>query len=68
MREDFIYHKDIGGYHHAGLEMHDVALQEEKHPLYWLDVHEDFFSMECFAGEGNIGHMVEQGRQFGFGN
>lgn len=45
----------------------EVALKKEKHPLYWLSLTEDFFSMDKFAGEGNIGHMVEQVKQFGIG-
>lgn len=46
----------------------DVVLREEKHPLGFLKVaEEDFFSLEKFAGEGNIGHMVEQVKDFGEG-
>ncbi len=37
----------------------DVELVEEIHKLYWLDVNENFFDMQKFAGEGNIGHMME---------
>lgn len=45
----------------------EPCLREEQHPLYWLDVNENFFDMSRFAGEGNIGHMVEQAKQFGYG-
>ncbi len=46
----------------------DVVLREEKHPLVFLKVaEEDFFSLEKFAGEGNIGHMIEQVKDFGEG-
>lgn len=45
----------------------EVQLKEELHPLYWLDVNENFFDLNRFAGEGNIGHMVEQVKQFGLG-
>lgn len=46
----------------------DVMLREEKHPLTFLTVaEEDFFSLEKFAGEGNIGHMVEQVKEYGEG-
>lgn len=46
----------------------DIELREEKHPLSFLKVaDEDFFSLEKFAGEGNIGHMVEQVKDFGDG-
>jgi len=37
----------------------DVKLVEELHPLHWISLEEDFFDMTKFAGEGNIGHMVE---------
>lgn len=46
----------------------DVVLREEKHPLCFLKAaEENFFSLEKFAGEGNIGHMVEQVKAFGEG-
>ena len=44
-----------------------VHLIQEKHPLHWLPVSSDFFDLENFAGEGNIGHMMEQVKQFGPG-
>ena len=36
----------------------DVTLVEEVNKLYWIDVTEDFFNYQKFAGEGNIGHML----------
>lgn len=45
----------------------EVILREEKHPLFWIDVKENFFDYSRFAGEGNIGHMVEQVKQWGEG-
>jgi 8-oxo-dGTP diphosphatase len=36
-----------------------VELVDEKHPLYWIDINENFFDMTKYAGEGNIGHMIE---------
>ena len=45
----------------------DVELVEEKHPLVWLSTEEDFFDYNRFAGEGNIGHMLEQVKCFGIG-
>lgn len=45
----------------------EVGLKPENHPLLWLDVDEDFFDLDRFAGEGNIGHMVEQVRIYGDG-
>jgi 8-oxo-dGTP diphosphatase len=37
----------------------DVQLVEELHKLYWIDISKNFYDMNMFAGEGNIGHMVE---------
>ena len=37
-----------------------VTLREEKHPLSWIDANSDFYDPQKYAGEGNIGHMVEQ--------
>lgn len=37
----------------------EVELIDEVHKLYWFDVFENFFDMSRFAGEGNIGHMME---------
>lgn len=43
----------------VGKLKHDVTLREELHVLHWIDITSDFFDMSKFAGEGNIGHMVE---------
>lgn len=45
----------------------ETELQEETHPLEWLSLDEDYFDRSRFAGEGNIGHMVEQVRIYGNG-
>ena len=37
----------------------EVTLVEELHPLHWISLEENFFDLKKFAGEGNIGHMVE---------
>ena len=44
---------------YAGFLQRDVALKEEEHPLLWMELTENFFSLEKYAGEGNIGHIVE---------
>ena len=33
---------------------------EEINKLYWIDKKDNFFDVEKFAGEGNIGHMMRQ--------
>lgn len=38
----------------------EVELVEEVNKLYWLDKTENFFDKTKFAGEGNIGHMLNQ--------
>ncbi len=45
---------------YAGKLNKDVEIVEEKNPLFWVDKRDNFFDMDRFAGEGNIGHMVEQ--------
>ena len=36
----------------------NVELVEEIHQLHWMDIHENFFDIKKFAGDGNIGHMI----------
>ena len=38
----------------------EVDLVEEVNKLYWINKNENFFDVEKFAGEGNIGHMLKQ--------
>ena len=44
---------------YAGKLLREVELHEEKNPLLWISVDENFFDMSRFAGEGNIGHIME---------
>ena len=37
----------------------DTEVSGDEKELVWLDVCEDFFDMNRFAGEGNIGHIHE---------
>lgn len=52
---------------YVGVLNKDRLLRSEKHPLLWLSAEENFFDLEKFAGEGNIGHMVEQVKIYGEG-
>jgi 8-oxo-dGTP diphosphatase len=45
----------------------EITLQEEANPLVWIDITENFFDSGKFAGEGNIGHMMEQVKYYGIG-
>ncbi len=38
----------------------DIELIEEVNKLYWIDKNSNFFDNNKFAGEGIIGHIVEQ--------
>lgn len=42
----------------------DIKLIEEVNKLYWIDKNEDFFDIDKFAGEGNIGHMILQAEMY----
>lgn len=44
----------------AGKLNKKVNLKEEVNHLYWIDKNENFFDVDKFAGEGNIGHMLWQ--------
>lgn len=53
-------------YHHTDIELQCFAGQltaaKEAHgdenPLFWLPLSENYFDLNRFAGEGNIGHML----------
>ncbi|MBU5675860.1 NUDIX domain-containing protein [Alkaliphilus sp. MSJ-5] len=45
---------------YVGKLQHNVNLVEEANELFWSDLNHDFFDMSIYAGEGNIGHMIEQ--------
>jgi 8-oxo-dGTP diphosphatase len=42
------------------LKRDDVAVAGDENELYWSDLDCNFFDMTLYAGEGNIGHMIEQ--------
>ena len=67
---DFTYYnQDCYVEIYVGRLEEDVVLVEEEHPLLFLDLKkEDFFDLEQFAGEGNIGHMIEQVKELGYGS
>lgn len=41
-----------------GVLIRKAELIEEFQPLVWIDKKEDFFDLNRFAGDGNIGHIV----------
>lgn len=59
MNIDYIkFNKSIEVYY--GILNKDVELIEEVNKLTWVDVNDDFFDMNKYAGEGNIGHIIEE--------
>ena len=57
---DFRYHYcDIELQVYAGALKREVVLREELNPLCWMPLTENFFDSARFAGDGNIGHMLE---------
>ena len=42
----------------------EVLLQEEKKPLLWLSLNEDFTDKDRFAGEQNIAHIMNIARMY----
>ncbi|MBE6161336.1 MAG: NUDIX hydrolase [Firmicutes bacterium] len=43
-----------------GILNKDVELVEEVNKLEWVDINDNFFDMTKYAGEGNIGHIIEE--------
>lgn len=50
--------KEIEVYY--GILNKDVNLIEEVNKLEWVDINDNFFNMNKYAGEGNIGHVIEE--------
>lgn len=45
---------------YVGKLKHDMEVSGDENELYWSSLDKDFFDMSLYAGEGNIGHMIEQ--------
>lgn len=43
----------------AGKLNKDVSVIGDENDLYWSDINCDFFDLSKYAGEGNIGHIIE---------
>lgn len=43
-----------------GILNNEVELVEEVNKLEWVDIDDNFFEMTKYAGEGNIGHVIEE--------
>ena len=43
-----------------GILKNEVELIEEVNKLEWVNTSDNFFDMNRYAGEGNIGHIIEE--------
>ena len=42
---------------YVGRLTHEVKVRGDENELAWIDIHEDFFDTNRFAGDGNLGHV-----------
>lgn len=56
--EYITFNKDIEVY--FGILDKEVKLVEEVNALEWVDINDNFFDMNKYAGEDNIGHIIEE--------
>ena len=52
------WNKELEVYY--GILNKDVDLIEEVNKLEWVQINDNFFDMNKYAGEGNIGHIIEE--------
>ena len=52
------WNKELEVYY--GILNQDVNLIEEVNKLEWISLNDNFFDMNKYAGEGNIGHIIEE--------
>ncbi|MDR0929412.1 MAG: NUDIX domain-containing protein [Oscillospiraceae bacterium] len=63
---DFTYHHPACCVEvYAGKLKREVAVSGDENDLLWVDANDDFFDGTRYAGQGNIGHMVEVYKQVG---
>lgn len=49
---------------YVGRLKEDVKVHGDENKLYWSDLEHDFFDMTKYAGEGNIGHILEHVKMY----
>ena len=52
------WNKELEVYY--GILNKDINLIEEVNKLEWVSIKGNFFDMNKYAGEGNIGHIIEE--------
>ena len=59
MNIDYLaFNKSLEDYY--GVLNKKVELIEEVNRLEWVNIDDNFFDMQRYAGEGNIGHIIEE--------
>ena len=53
------YYQDFILEIYCGMLEYEIELIPEKNPLFWLDLKQDFCNPSIFAGDRNIGHIME---------
>ena len=48
---------------YVGRLKRDMRVTGDENRLYWSELSHNFFNLSLYAGEGNIGHIMEQVRQ-----
>lgn len=62
---DFTYYlQDCYVEVYVGRLREEFAVSGDENTLYWSALDENFFDLRAYAGEGNIGHMVEQVKEY----
>ena len=49
---------------YVGRLRQDVEITGDENPLLWMPLTEYFFDLDRYAGEGNIGHVMETVRRY----
>lgn len=52
------YHEDFSMEVYYGRLNAPIQVKGEENPLSWIDITENFFDTEKYAGKGNIGHII----------
>ena len=52
------WNKELEVYY--GILKNEVELIEEVNKLEWISINDNYFDMNKYAGEGNIGHILEE--------
>lgn len=45
---------------YAGILNKSMEVSGDENQLLWMNKNEDFFPIDKFAGEGNVGHIIQQ--------